>query len=59
MKSELDIIKDEIKEIKKIVGDIKKMITKPKYTGEVKYGNQYHMTKNSKLVSFNLSSDDE
>ena len=59
MKSELDIIKKEIKEIRKIVDDIKIMIKKPKYSGDVEWGDRYHAGRSHKHINLNLRIDNK
>ena len=59
MKSELDIIKKEIKEIRKIVDDIKIMIKKPKYSGDLEWGDRYQAGRTHKHINLNLRIDKE
>ena len=54
MKSELEDIKKEIKEIRKIVDDIKKIIVSPKYSGEIEYGDRFHVGRANKHINLNL-----
>ena len=54
MKSELDDIKKEIKEIRKIVDDIKKLVMSPKYSGDIEWGDKYHIGRSHKHINLNL-----
>tara|TARA_Y100000310_G_scaffold130195_1_gene129392 strand:+ start:429 stop:623 length:195 start_codon:yes stop_codon:yes gene_type:complete len=49
----------ELKEIRKIVDDIKKLIISPKYDGEIEYSNRYNAGKSHKLIKLNLRVEDE
>ena len=59
MKSELDDIKKEIKEIRKIVDDIKKLVMSPKYSGDIEWGDKYHIGRSHKHINLNLRIDKE
>jgi len=49
----------ELKEIRKIVDGIKKLIISPKYSGEVEYGDRYHAGRSHKLINLNLRTDEK
>ena len=59
MKPQLDTIQKEIKEIKKVLDDIKKLITNPSYSGKIEYGNAYHQSRTSKQITLDLYTTDE
>jgi hypothetical protein len=49
----------ELKEIREIVDDIKKLIVSPKYDGEIEYGDRYQANRLHKLIKLNLRVEDE
>ena len=59
MKSELDDIKKEIKEIRKIVDDIKKLVMSPKYSGDIEWGDKYHVGRSHKHINLSLRVDEK
>ena len=46
-------------QIRKIVDDIKKLVMSPKYSGDIEWGDKYHIGRSHKHINLNLRIDKE